>query len=385
MIMPKYKRFATRYPGVIYILGETIDGRKPEKIFYVRYRKNGQMIEEKAGRQFQNDMTEARAAKIRAKRIEGDLPTNKEKREAQTQIKWTIDLLWKEYETSKPGLKGMVTDKNRYEKHIKPRLGDKEPESISPFEIDRLRLSLLKDHKPATVKNVLELLRRILNFGAKRHITPKPSFTIEMPHVNNLVTEHLTPEQIKKLLETIDKNPDNPAGPLMKMALFTGMRRGEIFSLKWDEVDFGRGFISIRGPKGGHDQTIPLNEAARQIIQNQSRTDSPYVFPGRKGNKRVDIKKRLNELKKAAALPDDFRPLHGLRHAYASMLASSGKVDLYTIQKLLTHKSPIMTQRYAYLRDETLRKAAELAGNLVTDALKEKPKEEVPKDRTISR
>jgi integrase len=373
--VPKFKRFATRYPGVFYILGETMDGRKPEKIFYIRYRKKGQMIEEKAGRQFQNDMTEARAAKIRARRIEGDLPTNKEIREAQTQISWTIDLLWQEYKASKPNLKGMVTDQNRYEKHIKPRLGDKEPAVISPFEVDRLRLSLLKDHKPATVKNVLELLRRVINFGVKRHITPKPSFTIEMPRVNNLVTEYLTPEQIKKLLEVIDKNPDNPAGPLMKMALFTGMRRGEIFSLRWDDVDFDRGFISIRDPKGGPDQTIPFNDAARQIILNQPRTDSPYVFPGRRGNKRVDLKKRLNELKKAAGLPHDFRPLHGLRHAYGSMLASSGKVDLYTIQKLLTHKSPVMTQRYAHLGDETLRKAAEVVRDLVAEATKEKAKE----------
>jgi hypothetical protein len=49
---------------------------------------------------------------------------------------------------------------------------------------------------------------------------------------------------------------------------------------------------------------------------------------------------------------------------YASMLASSGQVDLYTLQKLLTHKSPIMTQRYALLRDQALRQAADLAGKI---------------------
>jgi hypothetical protein len=51
------------------------------------------------------------------------------------------------------------------------------------------------------------------------------------------------------------------------------------------------------------------------------------------------------------------------------MLASSGKVDLYTLQRLLTHKSPQMTQRYAHLRDETLRKGADLAGMLVAEAV----------------
>jgi integrase len=50
------------------------------------------------------------------------------------------------------------------------------------------------------------------------------------------------------------------------------------------------------------------------------------------------------------------------------MLASSGEVDMYTLQKLLTHKSPQMTQRYAHLRDDTLKKAADLAGKLISEA-----------------
>jgi hypothetical protein len=51
------------------------------------------------------------------------------------------------------------------------------------------------------------------------------------------------------------------------------------------------------------------------------------------------------------------------------MLASSGKVDLYTMQKLLTHKSPVMTQRYAHLRDDALWRASDLAGDLFNQAL----------------
>ena len=59
----------------------------------------------------------------------------------------------------------------------------------------------------------------------------------------------------------------------------------------------------------------------------------------------MDIKKQVNRIKERAGLPSNFRALHGLRHVYASMLASSGEVDLYTLQKLLTHKSQAMTQR----------------------------------------
>jgi integrase len=67
-------------------------------------------------------------------------------------------------------------------------------------------------------------------------------------------------------------------------------------------------------------------------------------------------------------LPRSFRANHGLRHSYASALASSGEVDLYTLQKLMTHKSPQMTQRYAHLRDETLRRGADVMSRIVTAA-----------------
>ena len=88
------------------------------------------------------------------------------------------------------------------------------------------------------------------------------------------------------------------------------------------------------------------------------------VFPNKFGKKRVDIRKGVDRIKKRAGLPEEFRGMHGLRHVFASRLASSGKVDLYRIQKLLTHKSPQMTQRYAHLHNEVLREASEVMDNI---------------------
>jgi integrase len=153
------------------------------------------------------------------------------------------------------------------------------------------------------------------------------------------------------------------------------MRRGELFKLKWEDVDFERAFIHIKDPKSGPAQIIPMNSAARQVLENHPRTKSPYVFPGRGGKQRTDIKKAVNNIKDEAGLPKDFRALHGLRHVYASMLASSGQVDMYTLQKLLTHKSPQMTQRYAHLRDEALRKASDVAGSLIEQITNAKQEE----------
>jgi integrase len=142
-----------------------------------------------------------------------------------------------------------------------------------------------------------------------------------------------------------------------------------MFRLEWQDIDFQRGFIFLRDPKGGQNQKVPLNDPARGLLENHPRAEaSPFVFPGRDGAQRTDIKKQVNRIKDRAGLPKDFRALHGLRDVYASMLASSGQVDMFTLQKLMTHKSPMMTQRYAHLRDEALRSASELAGDLVTEA-----------------
>lgn len=371
-IMPRQQRVKTKYPGVYYVEGAGADGRL-ERIYYIFYRKNGKQVEEKAGRQFKDDMTPARAANLRSQRIHGDSPSNQERREAARQVAeiWTFDRLWEAYMVNRPGLKGLVTDENRYSLHLKPYVGNKEPKDLTPFDVDRLRLKMLKTHKPGTAKNVLELLRRLINFGVKKQLCPRAGFVVEMPKVNNQKTEDLTPDQLSALLDAIEQDPNTQAANFMKIALFTGMRRGELFKLQWQDVDFDRGFIHIRwDPKGGQDQKIPLNPAARDLLLNHPRTDSPYVFPGRGGRQRMDINKQVNRIKKAAGLPKDFRALHGLRHVYASMLASSGQVDLYTLQKLLTHKSAAMTQRYAHLRDDALRRASDLAGDLIGQAMK---------------
>ena len=68
--MPKQQREKTNYPGVYYIEGTSADGNS-EKIFYIHYRKDGKLIEEKAGRQFKDDMTPAKATKIRTQRSRG--------------------------------------------------------------------------------------------------------------------------------------------------------------------------------------------------------------------------------------------------------------------------------------------------------------------------
>jgi integrase len=375
------KRIKTEYPGVFYREAVRIGGKGIERVFYIIFKKAGKVCEEKAGRQYADDMTPARAARIRADRIEGRRESRKEKREAEKAAKleeagkWTLSCLWDEYEKNKPESKTVKVDKGRFEKHIKPSLGGKEPHDIIRLDLDRLRVNLTKKLKPQTVRHVLGLLKRIIHFGAKRQLCRELPFPIDAVKVDNRTTEDLAPAQLRSLLKAIAESTDIEAANIMRMALFTGMRRGELFKLQWSDIDFDRGFITIRhDPKGGVSQKIPLNDQARDVLKHHPET-ADHVFTRCDGEPFKDIHRRVNAIKQAAGIGANFRALHGLRHTYASMLASSGQVDMYVLQKLLTHKSPIMTQRYAHLRDDTLRKASTLAGNIIEQAGQRKEQE----------
>jgi integrase len=365
--MPTKQRHWTKYPGVYYCEGMGAKG-KAEKIYYIVYRRQGKLIEEKAGRERQDDMTPARAAGMRAKRIEGKELSNTEKRRAEQEAKkgespWTINKLWKEYEKTKSKNKSLLTDKYRFNKHLRDALGNKEPHNIVLLDIDRLQRRDLKNKSPQTVKHVLALLRRLIHFGTQRGVCQSLPFTISMPKVSNLKTEDLTNVQLRALIKALDESSDIMTANIMRM--YTGMRRGELFRLHWQDVDFERGFITIKDPKGGKDETIPLNSAVREVLEKHPRQPGrDLVFYRGDGKAFTDITRQARRITKMAGIAKDFRPLHGLRHHYASALASSGRVDLYVLQRLLTHKSPTMTQRYSHLRDQALRQASDLAGEL---------------------
>jgi integrase len=396
--MPAQKRHKTGRTGVYFIWGTHRVTGKPEKIFYITYRKGGKLISEKAGRASE-DMTASRASTKRALRMAGKEHTNAEKRavvaaeraaKAAEANRWTIDRLSDEYFKARHDNKAKTVDDARYRKHLKSSFGTKEPKDLVPLDVDRLRINLLKKLSPQTVKHILNLLTWIINYGVKKNLCKGISFHIQKPTVNNIQTDDLSGQQLKKLIEAINAYSNIQIKNLMKMALYTGMRRGELFKLKWEHIDFDRGFINIVDPKGGVDQKIPMNDVVRAILESHPRPQfkikgakkkyrtSPFVFPGRGGRQRVSCQVQVNEVKENAGLQKKFRPMHGLRHTYASMLASSGEVDMYTLQKLLTHKDPRMTQRYAHLRDEALKKAANVAGDIVSSIMDKKDKKKKP-------
>ena len=105
---------------------------------------------------------------------------------------------------SKEGLKSLKKDEYRFHKHISPSFGNKTPQDLTAIEIDKFKFDLLKDYKPATVKNILVIIQRIINHGNKKQLCPSLECKIEMPKVDNEKKDALKPDELKRLFEILE-------------------------------------------------------------------------------------------------------------------------------------------------------------------------------------
>ena len=149
--------------------------------------------------------------------------------------------------------------------------------------------------------------------------------------------------------------------PMVLVSLNTGMRRGELFDLKWSAVNFGTKTITVAGAttKTSDTRHIPMNKEALGVLEAWKKQvkKSPYVFPGQDGGRFEDVKSAWLKLLERAQI-DGFR-WHDMRHDFASRLVMAG-VPLNTVRDLLGHADIKMTLRYAHLAPETKAAAVEL-------------------------
>lgn len=149
--------------------------------------------------------------------------------------------------------------------------------------------------------------------------------------------------------------------PMVLVSLNTGLRQGELFGLKWSNVDLHTRLVTIEGggAKSGQTRHIPLNEEALTVLKQwkaQQQDAQALVFPGKDGKPFTNVKRAWHALLDAAKVRH-FR-WHDLRHTFASKLVMAG-ADLITVRELLGHSSIAMTLRYSHLAPE--HKAAAVA------------------------
>lgn len=273
-----------------------------------------------------------------------------------------------------------------------PHLYPRKMKDISAWDIQKWRTSKKSDEiKPATINRAVTTLKAVLNKAVEWEvITLNPLQKIKPLKLDNQgVIRFLSPEEEQRLRRALDERQDDIVSgresgnlwrsargyaelpqkhpqlvdylkPLVLVALNTGLRRGELFNLKWSDVDFVRRSLTVVGgtAKSGQTRHVPLNSESRTLLSEWKKLSaSDLVFPSPvTGEKFNNITKAWSHLRTRAELKD-FR-VHDLRHTFASKLVMSG-VDLYTVKELMGHSTIQMTERYAHLAPEHKASAVE--------------------------
>jgi len=282
----------------------------------------------------------------------------------------------------------IATDRGRIERHIKPLLGHRRLDELTPGDL-RNFLKQVADGKTATdirtgprgraivtggkgtATRTLGLLSGILSYAvALKLIAENPAHGIErFPDQKN--ERYLTIEEMRLLGNGIRDARSESVNPnaldIIELLIFTGARRGEIERLRWSEVDFVAKQLRLDDSKTGQKQ-IRLNQPALRVLESRSRQPgSGFVFPSdRSEGYFVGTPRVWSQLRDRVGLPDV--RLHDLRHSFAS-IGVVGGTPLMIVGALLGHTDHMTTQRYAHLSLDPIAAAAEDIGRQIDKAL----------------
>jgi excisionase family DNA binding protein len=242
--------------------------------------------------------------------------------------------------------------------HLIPFFGDLEVDQISCLHLERYRAErLTAGVKKSTTNRELAILSRIFSLGidwgfSSENPVRKIKFFSEQDSVKERI---LTQEEEVRLLEA---SPGH-LKPILKVALNTGMRRGEILGLRWSQVDLDKKTIRVERTKSGRNRYVFLNSDLHSIFEelHQAEEKSEHVFRNsRTGQPFRDVKKAFKSACEKAGIQN--LRFHDLRHTFASRLVERG-ADLITVKELLGHGTVKMTERYTHPNQAQKQKAVE--------------------------
>jgi integrase len=189
-------------------------------------------------------------------------------------------------------------------------------------------------------------------------------------HPNNEVVRYLTMEEYQRLLEAAEEGPWY-LRPLIELSANTGLRRGNLLSLRWEEIDLETRVIRKTITKNNRTLALPLTERVVQILealQEGREGDAAFVFPHWEGQQAgrpiLDIKNSFRAALRRAGI-GNFR-WHDLRHCFGSWLVRGG-AKLVAVQKLMGHRSNRITMRYAHLSPQYLKGEVEILNKNVPE------------------
>jgi integrase len=383
-------RQATKYPGVYQRIAKTKTFKgKPDIAFDITFRFDQKKIWEKVG--WLSEGYSAKLAadvlseRIRAKRHGDELPLQKKKaitfeKLAEKYLKWSAQ------NKNRAG----IEDKSRYENHVKARFDNKRLDEISLFDLERMKAEMAKSElSTKTIAHCLALIRAMYNkatdwglYQGENPIKKKRPGEKKgiMPTVRNARDRFLSIDEAKILLSELKRNhqikneykelEDPKLHDMTLLSLHTGARASEIFNLKGLDVDLGHDLITLRDTKNTETRYAPITKEVKIMLKRRL-PDNPtdYIFKDKEGHKIKEVSNAFQRIVGDLGFNDGIDDprqkvvFHTCRHTFASWLAIQG-TPLYTIAKLMGHKSIAMSERYAHLSPDHKKDAVIAMNNM---------------------
>lgn len=238
------------------------------------------------------------------------------------------------------------------ERHLKPFFGTMQLAKIRRKDVVAYIHSRMGEVGDGTIIKEVNTLKRLFNVALDlEKIAANPAHRAPVPKAPEGRVRYLQPKELGEVLAACPEW----LRPIAGLATATGMRRGELLAVRWEDVDLKAGTIILRKTKSGKERPAFINDLARQVLTSigaDGRKQKGLLFP--------DVTPAQVSVAFIRACEDagvkDFS-LHDLRHTFASHLRMHG-ADLHDLQKLLGHSDPRMTDRYAHLSAEHLGNAA---------------------------
>jgi integrase len=342
------------------------------KVYLVQYRlggRKGRTRRVTIGRHGEITPTFARA---QAKRLLGEIAAGRDPAACNKKLDETLADVFHHFLAQHVRTKLKPTTAYYYkllaETHILPRLGRQPFAQIQRQDVARFHHDL--SATPYVGNRSLAVLSKLFNWGEEHGLRPDGSNPCR--HVEKYREgrreRFLGQAELARLGDALREAETNKScSPwviaAIRLLTFTGARRNEILTLRWEHVSEEHGCLMLPDSKTGR-KAVHLNPPALDVLQTIPRLEgNPYVICGeRPGRHLVNIEKPWRRLRKAAKL-DDVR-LHDLRHSFASVAALGGQ-SLVVIGKMLGLSQPATTTRYAHLADDPVgQRAMPLAGTL---------------------
>ena len=396
--MTTKRKFSVKnHPGVRYYEDDERKYRgRPDRYFSIRHRVNGKLKEEGIGWE-SNGVTAKDASEIlaelkRAKRFGAGPESLAQKRErkkieeAERQQKAlinkkeniTINDLWNYYFDDTKHQKKECSwkrEESLYRLWISPNIGHIAAKMVLPINLELIKKSMMEAKKsPSTIRYALAVISQIYNFGRKNDFITcqSPTKSIKKPQKDNRRQRYLTKEEAKLLLDFL-KNKCLHTYEMALLSLHTGIRSGEIRSLKYGDINLNDRTIHIKDAKGYKNRTVYMTDTVfNTFVSKDFDNKDLYVFKDKNNKMFKEVPKiffktvQALEFNKSIKDPRDKVVFHTLRHTFASWLVKKG-YDIYHIQKLLGHSTITMTERYAHHQAKKLMSAKDLIEEFLND------------------